>query len=110
MRIGDWVNGAVICVVGVYLGLAVDGMTELAGTEFWPVIIIVPVLFGGAFLFVLAFDGLIDRIFPSGIKPASRQHAKQRKPLALLLCLPIGIATGVILARLGLGQALLQII
>jgi len=69
--------------------------------------IIIPVLFGGLFLFVLFLDGQIDRIFPGGVKPASRTEAKQRRPLALLLSLPSGIAIGVIGAQFGLREMLL---
>ncbi len=106
MRIGDWLNGAAFLAIGVFLGLAADGMAGLAGTAFWPMIIIIPVLFGGVFLFLLFFDRVVDRIFSSGIKPASRPRTKDRKPLVLLLSLPTGIAIGMIGAQLGLGELL----
>ena len=107
MQVGDWANGAAIFAVGVFLGLAIYHLAQLVGTAFWPLIVIIPVLFGGVFLLNLKFDNLIDRIFPNGIKPARKPHAKQRKPLVLLLSLPTGIIIGVIGAMLGLGDVLL---
>jgi hypothetical protein len=110
MRTGDRVNGAVILVVGLFLGLAIDGMIRLVGTGFWPVAVIILILFRGVFLFELAIEGLFNRIVPSGIKPASQPKAKERKPLVLLLSLPAGIAIGMILSRLGLSETLLSVI
>ncbi len=107
MQLGDWLNGAALLAVGVFLGLAIHNMAQLVGTAFWPMIIIIPVLFGGVFLLVLVFDGLIDRIFPSGIVPATQQKTKERRPLALLSSLPTGIIIGVIGAHFGLGEIML---
>ena len=107
MQIGDWFNGAGLLAVGVFLGLAVANMVQLIGTIFWPVIIVIPVLFGGFFLLVLLLDGLVDRIFGSGIKPAPNSKAKQRRPLTLLFCLPLGVVIGVIGAQFGLDNILL---
>jgi len=107
MQAGDWFNGAAILAVGVFLGLAADSMVDLAGTASWPLITIIPVLFGGAFLCVVLLDSLIDRVFPSGVKPSSKTLAKKRKPFALLMSLPAGIAIGVIGAQLGLSDLLL---
>lgn len=108
MQVGDWLNGAAILAAGVFLGIAIDAMLDLAGTAFWPLIILIPVLIGGGFLGVLFFDRLVDRFFPSGIRPASRPGTGKRRPLALLLSLPAGIIIGVIGAQLGVSDMLLQ--
>ncbi len=107
MQAGDWLNGATLLVVGVFLGLAVPGLVRLAGTDFWPLAILIPVLFGSVFLFDLLLGGLINRIFSTGIKPARRRQGKERKPLVLLLSLPAGLLVGVIGAQFGLGDILL---
>jgi hypothetical protein len=106
MQIGDWGNGAAILAVGVFLGLAIYNMIPLVGTSSWPLIIIIPVLVGGVFLFELGFNKLVDWIFPNGIKSAGRSQVKQRKPLALLLSLPTGIIIGVVGAQQGVGEIL----
>lgn len=107
MQMGDWFNGAAILAVGFFLGLAINAIVPLIGTPFWPVALLIPILFGGIFLFDAVLDGLFARIFLRGVQPARQQQAKERKPLALLLSLPVGILTGVIGAQFGLGELLL---
>lgn len=107
MQLGDWFNGAALLAVGFFLGLALDGMIDLVGTSFWPLIILLPVLFGSVFVFGQMFDGLIERFFPSGIKPAKGAQRKERMPLALVLSLPGGVVLGVIGGQMGLRALLL---
>ena len=32
MVLGDWFNGAWLCIIGLYLGLVVHGLSQLVGT------------------------------------------------------------------------------
>lgn len=107
MQAGDWFNGTALLAVGVFLGLALDGMSDLVGTAFWPLIIIIPVLFGAVFVFAQVFEGMIARIFPSGIKPAAGHQKNEQRPLALVLSLPCGLVLGVIGGQMGLRALLL---
>lgn len=108
MLLGDWLNGAALCVVGVYFGLVVHGMSQLIGTAFfWPMLIFIMIIWGGLYVFDNAVEGLSNWMFPSGIKPAKNSKVNERKPLARLLSLPCGIVLGVILAEIGLSDTLL---
>ena len=108
MHLGDWFNSAGLCIVGLYLGLAVHGLSQLVGTVFfWPVLFFIMIMWGAIYLFDNVITQVFDRIFPNGIKAAKNPTAKERKPLALLLSLPFGIVLGVILAGLGLRDTLL---
>jgi hypothetical protein len=103
MEMGDWLNGAALTAVGFFLGLALFNMAGLAGTPLWPLAIVIPLIFGAAFYAATLFDRLIERLFPSGVKPATNP---QRRPIALLLSLPTGIPLGVIGAWLGVDAIL----
>jgi hypothetical protein len=37
MQAGDWINATVKVVLGVFLGLLIDGLAQLATTAIWPV-------------------------------------------------------------------------
>lgn len=107
MTIGDWLNSAALLVIGVYLGLALEKLFQLDGVAFWVVGIGIPIIFGGVLLFGQLFDGLTDRLFPSGVKRIYKPQTKKRRPLALLLALPIGIIIGVAGAQFGLSEMIL---
>lgn len=108
MMLGDWFNSAALCIVGLYLGLVVYGMSQLIGTAFfWPMLVFIMIIWGIICLFDNVVSRFFDWIFPSGIKPARTAPAKERKPLASLLSLPCGIVLGVILAELGLRDTFL---
>lgn len=108
MVLGDWFNGAWLCIIGLYLGLVVHGLSQLAGTAlFWPMLIFIMIMWGGMCLFDNVINRFFDWMFPNGIKPAKNPPAKERKPLARLLSLPCGIVLGVILAEFGLRDTLL---
>ena len=107
MRAGDWLNGLDIIVIGVFIGLALDSLLQLSGKVFWIAAIGTPVLIGAVFLFGSIFDRLIDRMFSSGFNKSPNPKAKEPKPFALLLSLPVGIAIGIMGAQFGLGDVLL---
>ncbi len=105
MRAGDWANAAVNLVVGVLLGVAINGLVQLISTGSWFLAVLIAVL-STVFLLLLWFDGLFDKVFPSGVQPA-RKPQMLPKPLARRLSLPAGLILGVILASLGLDEWLL---
>ncbi len=108
MMLSDWFNSAGLCIVGLYLGLVVQSMSQLIGSAlFWPMLIFIMIMWGIMSLFYNVIEGFFDWMFPNGIKPAENPPAKERKPLARLLSLPCGIILGVMLAELGLKDTLL---
>ena len=108
MVLSDWFNSAGLCIVGLYLGLVVHGMSQLIGTAlFWPILFIIVIMWGTMCFFDNIISGVFDWMFPNGIKPATGPPTKERKPLARLLSLPSGIVLGVIFAELGLRDTLL---
>jgi len=110
MQMGDWVNAAINVVIGVLLGSAADGLIQLATTSFWPLAVVIPLLFAGVFLFSWALDLLTDRLFTIGVRPAPKPKEKGRTPLPRLLSLPAGLILGIALARLGLDNKILAVI
>ena len=108
MHIGDWLNGAAILAVGLFLGLAIGEWINLEGAAFWLTIVYVFIPFGFVFLFIFFLDDLMDRSFFSSIKPPSSKKTEERKPLALLLSLPTGFMIGAIGAQFGLTEILLS--
>ena len=107
MQFGDWINAAALLAVGVFLGLAIEGLVQLIGSPFLPQALLTVLLFAGVFLLYLALDALVERVFNTGVKPARLARKKERKPLALLLSLPAGLVIGVIGAQFGLRGLLL---
>jgi hypothetical protein len=107
MQVGDWANAAINLVIGVLLGSAADGLVQLATTAFWPLAVVIPLLFAGVFLFSWVLDMLTDRLFTIGVRPARTPKEEGRTPLLRLLSLPVGLVLGVALARLGLDETIL---
>ena len=111
MQIEDWMKAAFNVVIGLFLGLALDALLRLLAAGAWGMAMAVVIPSLGFVLFVLVFDGamgkLFDRFLPSGVRPARKPAATDRKPLGRLLSLPAGIVVGVILARLGLTNDIL---
>jgi uncharacterized membrane protein YdfJ with MMPL/SSD domain len=93
MTAGDWRNGAVMAVIGAFLGMAAHGLAGLMAAGFWVSAALVVLPFLALVLFVQAFDGLCDRLFPSGVRPAKAQTS-ERRPLARTLALPASLALG----------------
>lgn len=110
MQVGDWFNAAINIVIGLFLGVAADGLVQLATTDFWPMTVIILFLFAGVFLFERVVDKSIDTLFPSGIRPARKPQVKERTPLPRLLSLPAGVVLGIVLARTGLDTMILGVI
>lgn len=110
MRANDWFNTALNIVMGTLLGIVVAGLGQKLATNFWLTVILTLILVAGFLGFNGLIDGLIDKIFPSGIRSARKPQARRRTPLLRLLSLPIGIVLGVALALLGLGDSLLDMI
>ncbi len=108
MKPGDWFNAAVNLVLGVLLGLVIDGLAQLVTTAFWPVVVIIPLLFFAILLFDGLIDGLVEKVFPRGVRPARKTRPAKRTPLPRRLSLPVGLVLGVALARFGSGNVLIS--
>jgi len=108
MEAGDWLNAFIYIGIGLFLGIAADGIVQLATTAFWPIAVILVLLFTGIFIFELILDKLFDFILPIGIRPPRERKEKGRTPLPLLLSFPVGMAIGIVLARFGLGKTILD--
>jgi hypothetical protein len=110
----DWMSAAFNVGIGLFLGLALNGLLGLVADGFWVVALAMAVIGGGAALAVLAFDQLLtratDRIFPGGIQPAANPKPRGRRPMARLMSLPAGLVLGMGLAQLGLTQTILGLI
>ncbi len=107
MQFGDWLSGAAMLAMGIFLGLAVGEWVKLDGAAFWLTIIYVFIPFGFVFLFIFFMTDLLDR-FNGAVKPAAVRRWEKRKPLALLFFLPAGVLMGTIGAQFGLSEILLQ--
>lgn len=110
MQFGDWVNTVILVFLGIILGIVIDALMQLLTTALWPVAIIIPLIFAGVLLFGKLFDEILNRIFPGGIRPARKPQVASRKPLPRLLSLPVGLIIGIIMVRLGYGDAILRMI
>ena len=110
MQIGDWINAGFLLAIGVFLGFVVDGVLQLATTSYWPLAIILLLIFAGIFLFESLMDKLFSRIFSIGVRPADKTQAQKRRPLPVLLSLPAGVILGIALARLGLADTITGVI
>jgi len=110
MQAVNWFDAAIKLVIGVLLGSAADGLVQLATTAFWPLAVVIPLLFAGVFLFSWMLDLLTDRLFTVGVRPARKPKEEGCTPLPQLLSLPVGIILGVALARLGLDNTVLGMI
>lgn len=111
MEPADWLNATVNVAIGLFLGLALNGLLQLVADGAWAVAAIIAGLSVGVAVVLIFFDGLIgrvfERVFPSGIRPAHSPGAEAPKPISRLLSLPLGMVLGVILAQLGLTNAIL---
>jgi hypothetical protein len=103
----DWIVAAALLAVGVYLGLALAGLIGLEGVAFWNTVIYVLISFGFVFLFIYYMGDISDRVLNGTKTPASVKRWRRRKPVALLLSLPVGVVIGVVGSRFGLSDLLL---
>ena len=58
----DWLGAGFNVAIGLFLGLALNGLLQLVVDGFWPLALIVAVLSAGAVLVLFAFDGLVGRL------------------------------------------------
>ena len=107
MALFDWLIAAFLAAMGLFLGLAAHGLTQLSAAAFWPVAVITVVLFFG----VVAFDRVVlwlgERIFSGKIRAGRHTKPKGKKPLALLLAVPVGLAGAMVVGWRGLGDEIL---
>lgn len=109
MEAEDWLSAGFNVVVGLLLGLALNGLLQLVVTGFWLLAAIVLIITLGFLLVHWLFDGLIVRPFFSGFLREQGLQPEGRTPLGRLLSLPAGLVLGVILAEFGLTKAILGI-
>lgn len=110
MQISNWFNAAVNVAIGIFVGIVIAQLGRLIALGFWPIAIILLILIAGYLLFEGMFNRLVDKVFPSGIRPARKPTTRRRAPLPRLLSLPVGIILGVALDWLGLSEGLLALI
>ena len=108
MRVGDWFNSAINVIVGLLIGIASYGLVQLITTGFWSVAIIIIVGFAGFWLLDGIIVRIVDWIFPPGIRAPSKHYKKAKAPVIRLLSFPLGFVSGGILAHLGLGNSLIE--
>jgi len=107
MSFSDWINSAFILAVGFFLGLAAEKLFQLDGIAFWVTGIAAILFFWGVLLIDWTIEWLFNRFFPTGINPFKKTKSKKRKPLALVLSLPVGFFIGILGAKFGIGEFLL---
>ena len=110
MQPGDWFNAVAFLVVGIFLGIAVEGLLRLVHSGAWLLAVAVVLPFVGLLLFENLLNKLFEKIFPTGIRPARNPKPKTRGPLIRLLSFPVGLLAGALLARLGLGTTILSML
>lgn len=101
MKAGDWFDAVINVGIGVLLGVA------MAASGSWFVAVLIPLLAAVLFFYMSLFDRLIDKVFPSGIRPAHKSKKVRKAPLVKRLSLPLGLVLGIVLAALGLGDRFL---
>ena len=107
MQSGDWANAAVNVVIGVFLGIVINSLVQLISTGLWSVAVLIVVLAAVLFFLESWFDGLFEKVFPSGIRPARKSKKVRKTSLARRLSLPSGLVLGIGLAGLGLDGRIL---
>lgn len=108
----DWMSAAFNVAIGLFLGLALNGLLALVADGLWFVAVSTVVIAAMAVLALLAFDGLlgrlIHRVFPGGVRPATSAKPSA-DGLPVLQRSPVGLALGLILALLGLTRTMLDL-
>jgi len=103
-QIGHWSMALVNIVIGVLLGVAINGLARLMLSGAWVAVFTLLALFAALFLIVWLHDRLGETLFPSGIRPARKPKRVRKTPLFRRLSLPVGLVLGVLLAALGWDQ------
>ena len=109
MQPGDWLNAAVNLAIGVLMGIALAYSIQLVSTGYGLMAVVTLVFVGGLLLFERLLDKFIEKVFPSGIRPA-RKPTKRPAPLPRRLSLPAGLVLGVVSVQLGWSEAILGLI
>ncbi len=110
MQSNDWFNAAINVAAGVLVGLVIGGL----GQQLTATLLLGAMIASSMFAVFVLLDGFIDRltdkVFSSWIRTARQSQFRHRTPLPRLIILPVGISLGVVLARLGLADNLLEMI
>jgi len=101
VQAGHLASAAINLVIGVLLGVAINGLARLMFSGAWLAVINLLVLFAALSLIVWLHDRLGDWLFPSGIRPARNPKKARRAPLFRRLSLPAGLMLGIVLAGFG---------
>ena len=128
MQPDDWIDAAFKVVIGMLLGSIADWLIELATSELWPVAVFVLIIILGILLFEFVIDKLsilfspilyffdsilkaiIDLTTHGSEQTVNIPEKKGRMPLVVFLSFPIGLIIGVILSRLGLDNAIIELL
>lgn len=102
----DGVLAAMAFVIGILLGVALNGVIRLVASGAWIAVANLAVLFVALLLIGRLHEWLGDKLFPSGICRARTAGSGQRTSRLRPLSLPVGLALGVIFAELGLREGL----
>lgn len=101
MKAGDWFDAMLNFVIAFFLGVA------MSVSDSWFVAVLIPLLAAVYFFYITLFDRLIDKVFPSGIRPAIKskevRKAQMVKRYSFLLALVLGLVFGIVLAAIGFG-------
>ena len=103
---GHWASSAVNVVIGVLLGVVINGLVQLMFTGAWAAVVNIAVLSAILSFIVFLHDFLGKKLFPSGMRPAREPEKARKQPLLRRLSLPIGLVLGVVVASLGLDDYL----
>ena len=106
MQAGDWLHVVLYGVMGLFLGIALEGIVRLLTTGYWLVALLIPLLFCGVLLLDSLLDRVVDRLFPGGVRRVLKSTERRRTPWPRRLSLPAGLVVGLVLGRLGLGPVL----
>ena len=108
MDVNDWISAVFNLLIGALLGSVTYSLVQLVASGWWLMAVIMVLLGGGLFLFMVLYDKLFDWLFPSWIRPASNPQPRLPKPLLRVLSLPVGFILGLLLAVLGLDGTILN--
>ena len=101
MTLTDWLYAGALAAVGLFLGIAVQLMTQLSAAVFWPVVILSALGFFGILAFGTVLDRVSERLFSGKIRAGAHTRPRGRRPLALLFAVTAGLLAGVLFSRLG---------
>ncbi|NKI34010.1 hypothetical protein HFP89_02370 [Wenzhouxiangella sp. XN79A] len=102
----DWILAVLNFVIGVFLGVALNGLIQLVASGAWVAVLNLVVLLAALFLIVNVHEWLGEKLFPSGIRPARRPGNGPTTSRVRRFGLPVGLALGVFVAALGLTDGL----